>query len=174
MSSAPEIAPEMNRRFQRSPETESVLALMKACPGGEAVTYEAASRASRVSDSKKLRDLVRRCGHIALREFGAVFWSIQNTGVRHLLDSEIATFVGPEHRKRLAKATRKAKRRLLAVKDFKSLTDEQRAQWNTSMVLASVVEHVASAKTAQKVLVEIDDKARFSLATDSLFESFKK
>ena len=174
MSNDAEIDPEM-RRWERHPETDAVLRLVLACPPGETVTYEDCGRAAGLpSDSPKLRGIVSRCARWAERRKGFVFEAVANVGRRRRTNSENAVKTGPEHRKKIVRATRTAKRRLLAVNLDELKSDEERAQWNGSMIVASALDHIMSAKTVKKVLVEIDEKARFSLATDGLLERLKK
>ena len=144
-------------RFKRSPETDAVLALLREAEVGATVTYEQMRQAAKI-DEWRARLVSRRAVSIALNEFGRVFWNLEDVGYQRLSDSEIARVVGPDYRRRVGRASRKAKRRLAAVKNFAKLTADEQAKWTTAAVLASLGEQLASVKTAEKVRLEVDQR----------------
>lgn len=154
---------DIEERFKRSAETSAALQLLRETVTGTVVSWDAFATATGIEldDTDRLRGVVDRAKKIHERENGGrVFWPIQGVGQKCLSDGEVAELAPSEARKRIRNQARRSKQRLLCVKNFDGLTDGEKAAWNSGMVTALAIEHVASAKATEKVLVSVDGRQK--------------
>jgi len=148
--------------------------LLKNAGVGGVVTYASFSQATGIEDRDLLQSIIHAARKRVRREPGYVFRAVENVGYQRLSDAEIAEHVGEESRHRLRNMTRKTAEELECVKDFASLTPEQRTKWNASYAVNGLLAHLLTAKQVKSISAGVSSVEQQKLATESLLESLKK
>jgi hypothetical protein len=155
--------------FQRSPEAEEVMKRLLAMEPGSTAEWSELERAVRLS-RRKVVSLVYRVRQMIEKTRAAAFVTVEGIGVRRLTDAENVEITPKRAARKMRSAARRGKRSLLCVQNIEALSEDERAKFNTGMLIVSVVDHVTSAKSIKRISVEIDEASRFSLATESVIK----
>lgn len=146
-------------RFRKSYETQKIEAFLRDLPIGETATY---ARLSELINSTVdgATSALLSARDILEREGGYVFATVTKTGVKRLSDADIVQDT-EDARRRLARRAKVAMRRLGNIKDFSSLTDDQKRRHQAHAVIyAAIAEKASSANAAQLTrTVSIDGQA---------------
>lgn len=156
---------------EMSADSRAIYQRLGKCKVGDTVTYDELKKLT----SRDVQGDDRYVLETALRNTlkdGKVFGCVRAVGVRLLNDEEIiaeAEGVAP----RLRRLSRRASRKLTAVKDFASLPNEQKVRHNTLLSVFGAITLMGRESNIAKVEQQVRQTAQ-SLSLTQTLEAFSK
>lgn len=145
---------------EMSLDTRTLVAMLRAVPVGDVLTYAAMSEATGRDIANRHRYLLQSAINVCLRA-GAVFAAVSGVGMKRLKDEDIVS-VGVATITHVRRAAKRGVIKLGAVQNFAAMPAERQIEHNAAMSILGVIAHVgatAQVKAASAAVREIGNNA---------------
>lgn len=160
--------------FQRSPDTELLIKSLRSEPVGSRIKYEMLMQISNRPTLNYLRGILGTA--IKCLEGEGIFYAtIREFGIQRITESE-SLGQCQDRRVRASRLAKRSKRCLAAIENeaYACLSTEDKARWNSEMLLASIQERAGQNKTSERLIETAKVAPQHKLDIGSVLDLMKK
>jgi hypothetical protein len=140
---------EKKRRFVPHHLTERVLARFRRMAPGDIVPWEELSRLIGLNAQEEGRHYITSACNIILNREQIVIEGVVGLGMKRLTEQEMAA-LAPREIRRINRRARKAKRKMVCLKSYASLTPEQQLAYMTGLARLGYLEETTHHRERQE------------------------